>query len=123
MKFTKFGKALLVSALSVAIICGVSSCIRDYSVGFLYVTGTLTAGTTGQGIISGFKIEHNTGKLVPVNTLPVASGGSYPVRAVLVSGSRFLYVLNRGTNAEGGSICTPTDPCQANITEFAAMAC
>jgi 6-phosphogluconolactonase (cycloisomerase 2 family) len=119
MKFTKFGKALLVSALSVAIICGVSSCIRDYSVGFLYVTGTLTAGTTGQGIISGFKIEHNTGKLVPVNTLPVASGGSYPVRAVLVSGSRFLYVLNRGTNAEGGSICTPTDPCQANITEFA----
>ena len=119
MKFTKFGKALLVSALSVAVIFGVSSCIQSYSVGFLYVTGTLTAGTAGQGIISGFKIDHNTGKLTPINTLPISSGGAYPVRAVLISGSRFLYVLNRGTNAQGGTSCTPTNPCQANITEFA----
>jgi 6-phosphogluconolactonase (cycloisomerase 2 family) len=119
MKFTKFGKALLMGALSVAVIFGVSSCIRSYTVGYLYVTGTLTAGTAGQGIISGFKIDHNTGKLTPINTLPVASGGAYPVRAVLISGSRFLYVLNRGTNAEGGTTCTPADPCQANITEFA----
>ncbi len=119
MKFTKFGKALLMGALSVAVIFGVSSCIRSYTVGYLYVTGTLTAGTAGQGIISGFKIDHNTGKLTPINTLPVASGGAYPVRAVLIPGSRFLYVLNRGTNAEGGTTCTPADPCQANITEFA----
>jgi 6-phosphogluconolactonase len=119
MKFTKFGKALLMSALSIAVIFGVSSCIQSYTVGFLYVTGTLTSGTAGQGIISGFKIDHNTGKLTPINTLPVSSGGSYPVRAVLVTGSRFLYVLNRGTNAQGGSTCTPANPCQANITEFA----
>ena len=102
MKFTKFGKALLMSALSVAIIFGVSSCVESYTVGFLYVTGTLTAGTAGQGIISGFKIDHNTGRLKMINTLPVASGGSYPVRAVLLTGSRFLYVLNKGTNAQGG---------------------
>ena len=119
MKFTIFGKALLMSALSVAVIFGVSSCIQSYTVGYLYVTGTLTAGTAGQGIISGFKIDHNTGKLRPINTLPVSSGGSYPIRAVLVQGSRFLYVLNRGTNAEGGETCTPADPCQSNITEFA----
>jgi 6-phosphogluconolactonase (cycloisomerase 2 family) len=120
MKFTKFGKALLMSALSVAVIFGVSSCIEDYSVGFLYVTGTLTAGTAGQGIISGFKIRHNTGKLETINTLPVSSGGAYPVRAVLLTGSRFLYVLNRGTTASGSADCTPTDPCtSANITEFA----
>jgi len=119
MKFTKFGKALLMSALSVAVILGVSSCVQSYTVGYLYVTGTLTAGTAGQGIVSGFKIDHNTGKLHPINTLPVASGGSYPVRAILLSGSRFLYVLNRGTNAEGGANCTPADPCKANITEFA----
>ena len=120
MKFTKFGKALLMSALSVAVIFGVSSCIRSYTVGFLYVTGTLTAGTAGQGIISGFKIDHNTGKLTPINTFPVSSGGSYPVRAVLISGSRFLYVLNRGTTAQGSPSCTPTVPCQANIVQFAA---
>jgi 6-phosphogluconolactonase (cycloisomerase 2 family) len=120
MKFTKFGKALLMSALSVAIIFGVSSCVESYTVGFLYVTGTLTAGTAGQGIISGFKIDHNTGRLKMINTLPVSSGGSYPVRAVLITGSRFLYVLNKGTNASGGTTCTPTDPCSsANITQFA----
>ena len=119
MKFTKFGKALLMSALSVAVIFGVSSCIQSYSVGYLYVTGTLTAGTAGQGIISGFKIDHNTGKLTTINTLPVSSGGTYPVRAVLVSGSRFLYVLNRGVTKSGGTNCTATDPCGANITQFA----
>jgi 6-phosphogluconolactonase (cycloisomerase 2 family) len=120
MKFTKFGKALLMSALSIAVIFGVSSCIEDYSVGFLYVTGTLTAGTAGQGIITGFKIAHNTGKLTAINTLPISSGGANPVRAVLLTGSRFLYVLNKGTTASGGTDCTPTDPCtNANITEFA----
>jgi 6-phosphogluconolactonase (cycloisomerase 2 family) len=120
MKFTKFGKALLMSALSAGVILSVTSCIQDYSVGFLYVTGTVTAQTSGNGIVSGFKIDHNTGKLTPINGLPVSSGGANPVRAVLLSGSRFLYVLNRGANASGGTNCTTANPCQnANITQFA----
>lgn len=120
MKFTKFGKTLLMGAISMGIIFGVSSCIRSYTVGFLYVTGTETAGTGDNGIITGFKIDHNTGHLSPVNGLPISSGGSNPVRAVLTLGSRFIYVLNRGVNAEGNGDCTTADPCQnANITEFA----
>ena len=78
MKFTKFGKALLMSALSVGVILGVTSCVQSYSVGYLYVTGTVTAQSTGNGIISGFKIDHNTGKLIPINGLPVSSGGANP---------------------------------------------
>jgi 6-phosphogluconolactonase (cycloisomerase 2 family) len=86
----------------------------------LYVTGTVTAQPNGNGIISGFRIDHNTGKLTTVDGLPISSGGANPVRAVLITGSRFLYVLNRGTNSTGGSDCTTTDPCQnSNITEFA----
>ncbi len=120
MKFTKFGKTLLVSAISMGIIFGVSSCVRSYTVGFLYVTGTETAQSGNNGIITGFKIDHNTGKLANINGLPVSSGGSNPVRAVLTLGSRFIYVLNRGVNAEGNGDCTTADPCQnANITEFA----
>ena len=120
MKFTKFGKALLISALSAGVVFSVTSCIQDYSVGYLYVTGTVTAQTSGNGIVSGFKIDHNTGKLTPINGLPVSSGGANPVRAVLLTGSRFLYVLNRGVNASGGSDCTTATPCQnANITQFA----
>jgi 6-phosphogluconolactonase (cycloisomerase 2 family) len=122
MKFTKLGKALLMSALSAGVVFSVTSCIQDYSVGYLYVTGTVTADTSGSGIITGFKIDHNTGKLTPINGLPVSSGGANPVRAVLLTGSRFLYVLNRGvsSNPAGSSICTTQYPCQnSNITQFA----
>src|SRR5271157_5173671 len=119
MKFTKFGKALLLSALSVALVLCVTSCIQSYIVGFLYVTGTDTAQTSGNGIISGFAIDHNTGKLLPARELPISSGGANPVRAILLASSRFLYVLNRGVTASGGTDCTTADPCQnSNITLF-----
>lgn len=120
MKFRKFGKALLMSALSVGAVLSVTSCVQSYTVGYLYVTGTVTAGTPGQGIISGFKIDHNTGYLTPIHLLPVASGGANPVRAVLLTGSRFLYVLNQGVDASGGNDCTSAaTPCSgANITQF-----
>jgi 6-phosphogluconolactonase (cycloisomerase 2 family) len=122
MKFKKFGKALAIGALSAAGVFGVTSCVESYTVGFLYVTGTVTASSGSNGIISGFKIDHNTGRLTPVNTLPVASGGANPVRAVLTLGSRFLYVLNRGVNASGSGNCygTGANEClNSNITQFA----
>jgi hypothetical protein len=120
MKFTKFGKALLMSALSVGVVLSVASCVQSYTVGFLYVTGTVTAQSSGNGIITGFKIDHNTGKLTVIHGLPISSGGANPVRAVLLTGSRFLYVLNKGVNSAGTGDCTTADPCKnSNITEFA----
>ena len=121
MKFEKFGKALLMCALSIGAILGVTSCVQSYTVGFLYVTGGVTAGSSGQGIISGFKIDHNTGNLKSINGLPVASGGSYPGRAVLVTGGRFLYVLNRGIDQDTQGVCTATTvTCKGqNIEQFA----
>ncbi len=120
MKFRKFGKALLMAAISVGTILGVSSCVQSYTVGFLFVTGTSTAGN-GQGVISGFKIDHNTGNLVPINGLPVSTQGSNPGRAVLGNGSRFLYVLNLGIDAATNTPCTATttDCRNANISQFA----
>lgn len=119
MKFRKFGKALLMTAISAGVVFGISSCVQSYSVGYLYVTGTQTASTTGTGIISGFKIDHNTGNLVPIHGLPVSSGGANPGRFVILSGQRFLYVLNQGTTQDGGP-CSPTDVCSnANIVQFA----
>ena len=120
MKFTKFGKALLLSALSAGVILGVTSCIESYATGYLYVTGTVTAQAGGNGIISGFSIDHNTGKLTAIHGLPIGSGGANPVRAILITGSRFLYVLNRGVNSAGNGDCTLADPCTgSNITQFA----
>ncbi len=124
MKFTKFGKALLMSALSAGVVLGFTSCVQSYTVGFLYVTGTSTAQTSGNGIISGFKIDHNTGRLSAIHGLPISSGGANPGRFVLLSGGRFLYVLNQGANADGGAVCTSPGtspgPCSgSNITQFA----
>ncbi|MGA2206530.1 MAG: hypothetical protein ABSG10_07340 [Terracidiphilus sp.] len=122
MKLTKFGKALWMGALSAAVVFGVTSCIQSYTVGFLYVTGTVTASTGNNGIISGYKIDHNTGQLTPINGLPVSSGGANPVRAFLTDSSRFLYVLNRGANASGSGDCygTGANECEnSNIVEFA----
>ena len=85
MKFKKFGKALLMGALSLGVILSVTSCIQSYSVGYLFVIGTATAQSSGSGIITGFKINHNTGQLTQLNGLPVASGGANPARAVLIS--------------------------------------
>jgi 6-phosphogluconolactonase (cycloisomerase 2 family) len=123
MKFTKFGKALLISALSAGVVLGVSSCIQSYSVGYLYVTGTVTGQSNSNGIVSGYKIEHNTGQLTEINGLPISSGGANPVRAVLLTGSRFMYVLNRGVNSNGNANCSGTSGATvcngSNITEFA----
>lgn len=120
MKFTKFGKTLLMIALSAGVILGITSCVQSYSVGYLWVTGTNNSGSGNNGIISGFKIDHNKGLLTPINGLPISSGGANPGRAVLLTGSRFVYVLNRGKNSTGTANCTASDPCVgANISEFA----
>ena len=120
MKFTKFGKALLMSALSAGLVLSVTSCNQSYTVGYLYVTGTVTAQSSGDGTITGIQIDHNTGKMSAIRGLPISSGGANPVRAVLLSGGRFLFVLNRGVTASGGPDCTTADPCQnSNITEYA----
>jgi len=123
MKFMKFGKALVIGALSVGVALGVSSCVRSYSVGYLYVTGNVTGQSGSNGVISGYKIDHNTGNLVQINGLPVSSGGANPGRAILVQGSRFLYVLNRGINTAGTADCSGTSGStvcnNSNITLFA----
>ena len=72
MKFRKLGKALLMTAISAGAVFGVTSCVQSYSVGFLYVIGQQTASTSA-GIISGFKIDHNTGNLRAIVGLPVSS--------------------------------------------------
>ena len=43
MKFMKFGKTLLMIAISAGVILGITSCVQSFTVGYLYVTGTNTA--------------------------------------------------------------------------------
>ena len=85
----------------------VTSCVQSYTVGYLYVTGTVTAESTGNGIISGFKIDHNTGKLTPINGLPVSSGGANPVRAVLLDRQPLSLCSEPGRERRGQRATAP----------------
>lgn len=106
MKFRNLGQILLASVVSVGLCLGVTSCSTSYTVGFLYAIGASTTnGTTG--LISGYKIDNNTGKLTPIKKSPFGSAGINPLRAVVVNG-RFLYVLNS----------KPVDTATGNIALF-----
>lgn len=126
MKFRNIGKTLLTAALSAGVIFGFTSCTQSFTVGFLYITGLNTANPgSSNGIVNGYKIDNNTGKLTEIHGLPVASGGANPARAVIVSGGRFLYVLNQGVNSNGTACNSETSQqsqtlqCSgANVTLF-----
>lgn len=93
MKFKNSGRIVLALVVSLGLGFGLTSCANDYTVAYLYVTG----GQYNQ--IGAFKISNNTGNLVTIAGSPFGSGGSNPVREVLSSTGRFLYVLNAGTPA------------------------
>src|SRR5271169_5542841 len=85
MKFRNVGQVLL------ALVVGVTSCSTSYTVGYLYVPGSQ------YNQISGFNINNQTGKLTPVQKSPFGANGTNPVRILVLSGGRFVYVLNQGT--------------------------
>jgi 6-phosphogluconolactonase len=95
MKFSKVGQVAMALVVSLGFVFGVTSCTNSFTVGYLYVTGSQ------YNQISGFNINNQTGKLTPVQKSPFGSGGTNPVREVVLSGGRFLYVLNQGDFSAG----------------------
>jgi 6-phosphogluconolactonase len=98
MKFKKSGQILLALVVSLGLGFGITSCSNDFTVAYLYVTGSQ------YNQIGAFKIANNTGNLSTIPGTPFASGGTNPIRAIVSSTGRFLYVLNGGsptTDASG----------------------
>lgn len=97
MKFKKSGQILLALVVSLGLGFGITSCSNDFTVAYLYVTGSQ------YNQIGAFKIANNTGNLSTIPGTPFASGGTNPIRAIVSSTGRFLYVLNGGTAATDAS--------------------
>jgi len=97
MKFKKFGQIGLALAVSLGLGFGITSCSNNFTVAYLYVTASQ------YNQIGGFNILNNTGNLKAVSKSPFGSGGTDPLRAVVSSGGRFLYVLNHGTSSTDAS--------------------
>ena len=90
MKFKKSGQILLALFVSLGLGFGLTSCANDYTVAYFYVTG----GQYNQ--IGAFKIANNTGNLSGIPGSPFGSSGTNPIRAIVSTTGRYLYVLNAG---------------------------
>src|ERR1700739_1541227 len=90
MKFKKSGQILLALVVSLGLCLSVTSCTVDYTVAYLYVTGAQ------YNQIGAFNEANNTGNLTPVRNQPFGSGGTDPIRALVSTTGRFLYILNAG---------------------------
>lgn len=110
MKFKKSGQIVLALAVSLGLGFGLTSCANDYTVAYLYVTGAQ------YNQIGAFKISDNTGNLTNVPGSPFGANGTNPVRALVSTTGRYLYVLNAGT-AETDSSGNTTYT-SANISVF-----
>lgn len=90
MKFRKFGQVFLALAASLVIAFGTDSCQYNYTVAYIIVTGSQ------YNQVASYREDDNTGQLRPAPRDPQSSGGQDPIRAVLLNGGRYVYVLNHG---------------------------
>src|ERR1700728_3450015 len=98
MRFSKFGRIALALAASLVIGFGTQSCNYDYTVAYVIVTGSQ------YNQIASYREDNETGVLTAAPHDPLSSGGTNPIRAVLLNGGRYVYVLNQRkptTNAYG----------------------
>jgi 6-phosphogluconolactonase (cycloisomerase 2 family) len=116
MKFSKFGRMALALAVSLGTGLGVTSCSTDHTVGYFWVTGAQ------YNQIGGYRVDFNQGQLTVNPGSPYGSNGVNPIRAVVTTAGKFLYVLNAGCGAAGQAACpagTPANLAAPNISLFA----
>ncbi len=101
MKFWNFGRVALALSASLVLIGGMDSCIYDYTNAYVIVTGSQ------YNQIASYREDNDTGQLRAAPGDPLSSGGQNPIRAVLLTGGRYVYVLNQGK---------PTDNSDGTIT-------
>lgn len=91
MKFSTFGRIGLALAASLVLAFGTDSCIYDFTEAYIIVTGSQ------YNQVASYKEDNETGVLNPAPGGPLSSQGNNPIRAVLLNGGRYVYVLNQGS--------------------------
>jgi 6-phosphogluconolactonase len=91
MKFSNPGRIALALAASLTLIIGTQSCSYNYTEAYIIVTGSQ------YNQVGSYKEDNDTGQLTPSAAGVVGSAGSNPIRAILLNGGRYVYVLNQGT--------------------------
>jgi DNA-binding beta-propeller fold protein YncE len=95
MKLRQIGRITLAAAMTAAIVLGASACSEDYTIDYLYVTGTKGVSTSSpDGYINAYKVDNQSGSLTQMVDSPYSSGGINPVDVILSPNGQALYVLN-----------------------------
>jgi 6-phosphogluconolactonase len=81
----------MAASVSVAMGLGITACSRDYTVAYVY----MTAAKVDPGLVNGYKVDYQSGVLVPLEDSPVPAGGRNPVALVAAPNGKNLYVINR----------------------------
>jgi len=99
MKLTRIGQGLLAVAASAGLGFGITSCSPSQTIDYLFVTSnSAAAGSNGDGQITAYHVDSQSGAISQVAGTPVDSKGANPVSAVTTPNQQFLYVANHGGN-------------------------
>src|SRR5215469_9106458 len=80
------------SAMLLPLAFGLTACTRDFTVDYLYVTGS-NKGSAGS--INEYLVDYQSGALVAISGSPIQTGVN-PVALVTTSNGLFVYVVNQG---------------------------
>lgn len=97
MKLKKIGHVSLAAVVSLVLMFGMTSCMNDFTAAFVFAVGTQ------YNQIGSYKESSETGALTPAPGSPFGSGGTSPIRTFVLSGGRYMYVLNQGQEQIDGS--------------------
>ncbi|MGB9032180.1 MAG: beta-propeller fold lactonase family protein [Acidobacteriaceae bacterium] len=95
MKFARIGQPLLAVATCLGLGFGITSCSPSQTIDYVFVTSN-SAGGNGQ--VSSWHVDSDSGALSQVAGSPVSSQGVNPVAEVPSPNGQFLYVANHGSN-------------------------
>ena len=98
MKFSQISRITRATALSMAIGLGMTACSTDYTLDYLYVTGSKSVAGSPNGTVSAYKVDNQSGSLQQMVDSPYDSGGINPVAVVLSPNSQAVYVLNHDSS-------------------------
>ena len=70
---------------------GLTACSNDYTVAYVYATTS----QANPGLISGYRVDYQSGALQFLADSPIPSGGKNPVTAVAAPNGKSLYVVHR----------------------------
>jgi 6-phosphogluconolactonase (cycloisomerase 2 family) len=93
MKFSQLGQLALASAVSAALVLGITACGQSNTIDFVYVASA--NGTTGA--IYGFAADGESGALTQILGSPFPAGRN-PIALVAAPNGRWVYALNHDDN-------------------------